>query len=100
MVPGLQLFSTIGRTHGVDVLNKVRKWEDKEIKRSIIREQLRFCTICHNRDTLPTFAKVKPPVNSKGAKEIALACGRRLLKCAMDYHHSNIHRLGREIVSL
>ena len=100
MVPGLQLFSDIGRAYGVGVLNKIRKWEDKEIKRCVIREQLRYCTLCRNWDVLPVFARVKPPVNSKGAKEVAWACGRRLLKCAMDDHHKNIHRLGRDLDSL
>ena len=97
MVPGLQLFSSIGQSYGVGVLNKVRKWEDSEIRRSVVREQLRFCSMCRNRDILPNFVKVKPPVNSRGAKEVALACGRRLLKCAIDHHHSNIHRLGKDI---
>ncbi|XP_076044795.1 uncharacterized protein LOC143027396 [Oratosquilla oratoria] len=79
------------------LLNIVRKWEAKEIKRSIVREQLRFCTICHNRKVLPNFARIKSPVNSKRAREVLESCGHRLLKCAMDHHHGTLHRLGIEI---
>ncbi|XP_076054412.1 uncharacterized protein LOC143033098 [Oratosquilla oratoria] len=97
MVPGLQLFANIGQAYGVEVLNIVREWEAKEIKRSIVREQLRFCTICRNRKVLPNFARIKSPVNSKRAREVLESCGHRLLKCAMDHHHGTLHRLGMEI---
>ncbi|XP_076066091.1 uncharacterized protein LOC143039734 [Oratosquilla oratoria] len=75
----------------------IRKWEAKEIKKNLVKEQLRFCTICSNRRVLPNSSKIKSPVNSRKAREVAAACGRRLLKCAIDHHHSTIQRLGREI---
>ncbi|XP_076045023.1 uncharacterized protein LOC143027580 [Oratosquilla oratoria] len=83
----------------VEVLNTVRKWENCEFKKSVIREQLRFCQLCRNRNTLPSFARVRPPVNTRKAKEEAEACGRRLLKCAIDHHHSRIHRFNRDITT-
>ncbi|XP_076047252.1 uncharacterized protein LOC143028763 [Oratosquilla oratoria] len=83
----------------VEVLNTVRKWENCELKKSVIREQLRFCQMCRNRNTLPSFARVRPPVNTRKAKEEAEACGRRLLKCAIDHHHSRIHRINRDITT-
>ncbi|XP_076042000.1 uncharacterized protein LOC143025905 [Oratosquilla oratoria] len=86
-------------TRGVEVLNTVRKWENCELKKSVIREQLRFCQLCRNRNTLPSFARVRPPVNTRKAKEEAEACGRRLLKCAIDHHHSRIHRFNRDITT-
>ncbi|XP_076041892.1 uncharacterized protein LOC143025770 [Oratosquilla oratoria] len=92
-----KLFTNIGQAYGVEVLNIVRKWEAKEIKRSLVREQLRFCTICRNRKVLPNFARIKSPVNSKRAREVLESCGRRLLKCALDHHHGTLHRLGLEI---
>ncbi|XP_076047286.1 uncharacterized protein LOC143028808 [Oratosquilla oratoria] len=86
-------------TRSVEVLNTVRKWENCELKKSVIREQLRFCQLCRNRNTLPSFARVRPPVNTRKAKEEAEACGRRLLKCAIDHHHSRIHRFNRDITT-
>ncbi|XP_076038416.1 uncharacterized protein LOC143023691 [Oratosquilla oratoria] len=93
----MNLFTNIGQAYGVEVLNIVRKWEAKEIKRSLVREQLRFCTICRNRKVLPNFARIKSPLNSKRAREVLESCGRRLLKCALDHHHGTLHRLGLEI---
>ncbi|XP_076030813.1 uncharacterized protein LOC143018991 [Oratosquilla oratoria] len=52
-----------------------------------------------NRNILPTFAKVRPPVHTKKGKEEADACGRRLLKCAIDHHHSRIHRFNSDITA-
>ncbi|XP_076028455.1 uncharacterized protein LOC143017551 [Oratosquilla oratoria] len=83
----------------VEVLITVRKWENCELKKSVIREQLRFCQMYRNRNTLPSFARVRPPVNTRKAKEEAEACGRRLLKCAIDHHHSRIHRINRDITT-
>ncbi|XP_076059459.1 uncharacterized protein LOC143036087 [Oratosquilla oratoria] len=97
MAPGLQLFINIEQAYGVEVLNMVRKWEVQEINRGIVREQLRFCTICSNRRILPKFTNIMSSVNNRRAREIAVACGRRLLKCAIAHLHSTIQRLGKEI---
>ncbi|XP_076061217.1 uncharacterized protein LOC143036997 [Oratosquilla oratoria] len=83
----LQIFAHIEQQYGVDVINKPRKWECSELKKSIDREQLRFSYMCSNRNILPIFAKVRPPVNTKKGKEEADACGPRLLKCTIDHHH-------------
>ncbi|XP_076037101.1 uncharacterized protein LOC143022661 [Oratosquilla oratoria] len=85
------------QSYGVDVLNKIRKWEDSEIRKGVIREQLRFCTLCRNRRILPNFARVKPPVKNNRAKETTEVCGCKLLKVSIDHHHSSIHWLGKTI---
>ncbi|XP_076069432.1 uncharacterized protein LOC143041442 [Oratosquilla oratoria] len=99
MDPRLQIFAHIEQQYGFDVINTARKCECGEPKKSIDREELRFCYMCRNRYILPTFAKVRPPVNTKKGKEEADACGRRLLKCAIDHHHSRIHRFNSDIIA-
>ncbi|XP_076055138.1 uncharacterized protein LOC143033531 [Oratosquilla oratoria] len=96
MDPRLQISAHIEQRYGVDVINKARKWECSKLKKSIHREKLRFCYMCH---ILPTFAKVRPSVNTKKGKEEAVACRHRLLKCAIDHHHRRIHRFNGDITA-
>ncbi|XP_076043868.1 uncharacterized protein LOC143026960 [Oratosquilla oratoria] len=55
--------------------------------------------MCRNRNILPIFAKVRPTVNTKKGKEEADTCGCRFLKCAINHHHSRIHRFNSDIIA-